>query len=78
MRAREKERERDRGAHEVHVHTHALGHLAGESHIVGAGNAPGEPWFTWEMNALSRMEHAANIRKAALSSGSEHETVHNS
>lgn len=25
-----------------------------------ARNAPGEPWFTWEMNVLSRMEHATN------------------
>jgi len=25
--------------------------------IVGAGNASGEPWFTWEMNVLSRCEH---------------------
>lgn len=25
-----------------------------------ARNAPGEPWFTWEMNVLSRMEHAPN------------------
>lgn len=23
-----------------------------------AWNAPGEPWFTWEMNVLSRVEHA--------------------
>jgi len=35
------------------------------SHIVGAGNAPGEPWFTWEMNVLSRTEHAVNIREAS-------------
>lgn len=36
------------------------------SHIVGAGNAPGEPWFTWEMNVLSRMEHGVNIRGRPL------------
>jgi hypothetical protein len=40
------------------------------SHIGGAGNAPGEPWFTWEMNVLSRMEHGVNIREAASSTES--------
>jgi len=41
---------------------HAQGHvycvLQQVTHIiVGAGNAPDEPWFTWEMNVLSRCEH---------------------
>lgn len=45
----------------IHARAHTLCFATGSNRETHGMQQVSEPWFTWEMNVLSRMEHALNI-----------------